>query len=416
MTTSSFLPSSPSSSLASVDPAPHADAARRASALAADPDTADPDAAALAAFRGRLHAFVAAEIAPHLDRWIRQGHVDRTAWRRAGEAGFLCLTMPTAYGGGGLDYRYCAVFREEMARVGVSGTALGMGLQTDVIAPYILRHGTQAQRQRWLPGMASGEVIAALGMTERGAGSDLQSIATVARREDRHYRVDGSKIFITNGWQADVIVLVVKTDPTARARGVSLLLVETDRPGVRKGDPQAKLSLPMEDTCELFFEDVRVPVENILGRENEGYAHLQEGLPWERLQIALSAQCASEAVLEWTVAHARTRHVFGKPLIEHQNARFALADCATQIRIGRVFIDRCIALANAQALDNPTAAMAKLFCTELQGRVTDACLQLHGGYGVLWETPVARAYADARVQRIYGGANEIMKEIVARTL
>lgn len=370
----------------------------------------------LSAFRERLRAFVAAEVVPHLDRWIRQGHVDRAAWRKAGEGGFLCLTLPTAYGGAGLDYRYCAVFREELARAGVSGTALGMGLQTDVIAPYLLRHGTEAQRRRWLPRMASGEVIAALGMTERGAGSDLRAIATEARREGEHYRVTGGKIFITNGWQADLVVLVVKTDPAAGARGVSLLLVETDRPGVRKGDLQAKLSLPMEDTCELFFEDVAVPVENLLGRENEGYAHLQDGLPWERLQIALSAQCASEAALDWTVAHARTRSVFGKPLIEHQHARFTLADCATQIRVGRAFIDHCIALANAGSLDNPTAAMAKLYCTELQGRVTDACLQLHGGYGVLLDTPIARAYADARVQRIYGGANEIMKELVARTL
>jgi acyl-CoA dehydrogenase len=372
--------------------------------------------AAHEALRHSLREFLAAEVTPHLDRWEQQGHVDREVWRKAGQAGFLCMTLPAQYGGAGTDYRACALLREEMARAGVSGTALGMGLHSDVIAPLFHRLGTTAQKDRWLPRMVRGEAIAALAMTEPDAGSDLRAIRTTARREGDEYVINGSKIFITNGWQADFVLLMAKTDPQAGGKGISLILVEADRPGFTKGEPLRKLSLRMEDTCELFFKDVRVPAANLVGEEGKGLAHLMVELPWERLQIAISAQCAAEAALEWTVAYVKQRQAFGAPLMELQNTRFKLADCATEVELGRVFIDRCIELALAGELTNTAASMAKLWCTELQARVTDECLQLHGGYGILWKFPIARAYADARVQRIYAGTNEIMKEIVARTL
>ncbi len=367
-------------------------------------------------FRDSLRTFIKREIAPNLERWEQQGHVDREAWRKAGAAGFLCMSIPQAYGGAGADYRFCALLREEMARAGVSGTALGMGLHSDVIAPFLLRYGTEALKEAWLPRMARGEAIASIGMTEPGAGSDLQAVRTTARRDGGEYVINGSKIFITNGWQCDFVLLVVKTDPAAGSRGLSLVLVEADRAGFTKGAPLKKLSLRMEDTSELFFQDVRVPVSNLLGtEEGRGFPQLMGELPWERLQIAISAQSAAEAALEWTIAYVKQRQVFGKAVMDLQNTRFKLAECATQVQVGRVFIDRCIALAAEGKLNNATAAMAKLWCTELQGRVTDECLQLHGGYGIMWDYPIARAYADARVQRIYAGTNEIMKEIIART-
>jgi alkylation response protein AidB-like acyl-CoA dehydrogenase len=368
-------------------------------------------------FRESLRRFISREISPNLTKWERQGHVDRQAWLKAGAAGFLCMSSPQAYGGAGADYRFCAMLREEMARAGVSGTALGMGLHSDVIAPFLLRYGTEAQKQKWLPPMARGEVIASIGMTEPNAGSDLKAIRTSARREGDEYVINGSKIFITNGWQADLVILVVKTDASAGARGVSLVLVEAGRPGFTKGEPLHKLSLRMEDTCELFFHDVRVPASNLLGEEEgRGFAQLMGELPWERLQIAISAQSAAEAALDWTIEYVKQRQAFGAPLMDLQNTRFKLAECATEVQIGRVFIDRCIESAAQGRLGNEAAAMAKYWCTEMQGRVVDQCLQLHGGYGIMWEYPISRAYADARVQRIYAGTNEIMKEIIARTL
>jgi alkylation response protein AidB-like acyl-CoA dehydrogenase len=367
-------------------------------------------------FRDSLRTFIEREVAPHLDRWETQGHVDRTAWLKAGEAGFLCMGIPQNYGGAGVDYRFCAVMREEFARAGVSGTTLGMGLHSDVIAPYLLRYGSEALKDRWLPHMVSGEAIGAIAMTEPGAGSDLQGIRTTARREGAEYVISGSKMFITNGWQADFVLVVAKTDPDAGSKGISIILVERDRPGFTRGERLKKLSLRMEDTCELFFQDVRVPVTNLLGQEGRGFAQLMGELPWERLQIAISAQTAAEAALEWTIEYTKQRLVFGKPLLDMQNTRFRLADCAAQVQVGRVFIDRCIELASQGELNNVTAAMAKLWCTELQSRVVDECLQLHGGYGVMWEYPISRAFADARVQRIYGGSNEIMKEVIARSL
>jgi alkylation response protein AidB-like acyl-CoA dehydrogenase len=368
------------------------------------------------AFRKGLREFAQDHVAPGLDRWERQGHVDRALWRRAGAAGYLCMTLPAQYGGAGRDFRYNAILREELARVGVSGTALGMGLHSDVVVPFLWRNGSDAQKDGWLPAMCRGEVIGALAMTEPDAGSDLKAITTYAHRVGDEYVINGSKIFITNGTQADLILLVAKTDLAAGAKGVSVILVEGDRPGLRRGEPMQKLSLRCEDTCELFFDDLRVPAANLLGAEGEGFAMLMAELPWERLQIALSAQAAAEAALEWTLAYVAGRKVFGQTLAGYQNTRFTLADCATEVQLGRLMIDRCVELACAGTLDNTSAAMAKLWCTELQGRVTDACLQLHGGYGVLWNQPIARAYADARVQRIYAGTNEIMREIIARQL
>jgi alkylation response protein AidB-like acyl-CoA dehydrogenase len=367
-------------------------------------------------FREELRAFAQTHVAGGLERWERQGHVDRAIWRLAGDAGYLCMTLPERYGGAARDFRYNAILREEMARVGVSGTALGMGLHSDVVAPFLWRNGSEAQKDRWLPSMCRGEAIGALAMTERAAGSDLKSITTHARRVGDHYVINGSKIFITNGRQADVILLVAKTDPAAGAKGVSMILVEGDRPGLRRGEPMEKLSLRCEDTCELFFDDLRVPASSLIGDEGRGFAMLMAELPWERLQIALSAQAAAEAALEWTLAYVDERQVFGQVLSGYQNTRFTLADCATEVQLGRLMIDRCVEMACAGTLDNTSAAMAKLWCTELQGRVIDACLQLHGGYGVLWNQPIARAYADARVQRIYAGTNEIMREIIARQL
>jgi len=367
-------------------------------------------------FRIGLRAFLAERVAPRLHDFRRQGHVDRALWRAMGSAGYLCMTLPRELGGGSRDFRYNALLREEMARIGVSGTALGMGLHSDVVAPFVHRNGNDAQRERWLPGMCRGEVIGALAMTEPEAGSDVKAIRTVAERTSGGYRIRGSKIYITNGWQADLFIVVTKTDPAAGAKGVSLFLLEGDRPGLRRGSPLRKLSLPAEDACELFFEDVRLPEDNLLGREGAGFGMLMAELPWERLQIALSAQAAAEAALEWTLKFVQDRVVFERPLAEYQNTRFKLAECATQVQLGRLIVDRCVELAVAGRLDNPAAAMAKLWCTETQGRVTDECLQLHGGRGVLWDTPITCAYADARVQRIYAGTNEIMKEIIARSL
>lgn len=367
-------------------------------------------------FRVELRNFLAEHVARDIDKFRKQGHVDRTLWRAMGRAGYLCMSLPRDVGGGGRDFRYNALLREEMARIGVSGTALGMGLHSDVVAPFIYRNSDDAQRTRWLPGMCSGEVIGALAMTEPEAGSDVKAIRTVAERTAEGYRIRGSKTYITNGWQADLFIVVAKTDPVAVAKGISLLLLEGDRPGLRRGTPLSKLSLPAEDTCELFFNDVLVPTENLLGREGAGFGMLMAELPWERLQIALSAQAAAEAALEWTIDFVQTRTVFERPLAEYQNTRFKLAECATQVQLGRLIVDRCVELAVAGRLENAAAAMAKLWCTELQGRVTDECLQLHGGRGVLWDTPITCAYADARVQRIYAGTNEIMKEIIARLL
>jgi acyl-CoA dehydrogenase len=368
-------------------------------------------------FRQRSRNFIKREVAPRIAQWESQGHPERAFWTLAGKEGLLGYVIPTEYGGLGGDCRHGAILREELARVGVGGTGLGVLLHADVIAPFIIRLGSNYQKQQWLPRMANGEAIGALGMTERGAGSDARAIATSARRDGNEWVINGSKIFITNGYQSDLIVLVVKTDVDVRAsRGMSLMLVESNRTGVVKVGPMPKIGLKYEDTAELLFENVRVPYSALLGEEGRGFEYLMHGMAWERLQIAIMGVSVCEAVLDLTVRHVARRHVFGKPLLDMQHTRFKLAECVTETRIGRQFVDRCLEQQCDGALDPVDAAMAKWWCTELQGRVVDACLQLHGGWGVIADQAIARAYVDARVTRIYGGANEILKEIVARSL
>jgi alkylation response protein AidB-like acyl-CoA dehydrogenase len=366
-------------------------------------------------FRESLGRFLEAEVLPDLDRFEAQGFIDREVWRKGGAAGFLCPTMPEEYGGAGADRRYSVVVFEETARRGAV-SLLGWSLHSDIVAPYLLHYGTEDAKRAWLPRMATGEVIGAIAMTEPGAGSDLQSIATRAVRDGDHYRLSGSKTFITNGWHCDLVVVAAKTDPAQGARGTSLFVVDTASPGFTKGRRLDKVGLKAQDTAELFLDDVRVPAANRLGEEGRGFACLMQELPWERLQIAITAVALAEGVLESTIAYCRDRKAFGKPLLEFQNTRFALAEAKTELQAARVFVDRCIELVLAGTLDAATASMAKYWCSDLQCKVIDACVQLHGGNGYMREYAVARAWADARASRIYGGTNEIMKELISRSL
>ena len=371
-----------------------------------------------AAFRDSFRRFMDREIAPHHDAWEEQGFVDRAVWNKAGANGFLCMTMPEQYGGAGADKLYSVVQMEELARGGYSG--IGFGLHSEIVAPYILHYGTESQKQRWLPRLASGEMVGAIAMSEPAAGSDLQGIkATALRQPDGSYLLRGSKTFITNGWHADLVIVVAKTDPQAGAKGTSLLLVERGMKGFEHGKRLKKLGLKAQDTAELFFDGVRVPAENLLGGsafENKGFICLMEQLPWERLQIAVTAVAAAQAAIDGTVRYVKERQVFGQPVAAFQNTRYTLAELQTQVQVARVFVDKCLELVAHERLDTATASMAKYWTTDLQCRVMDECLQLHGGYGYMWEYPIARAYADARVQRIYGGTNEIMKEVISRAM
>ena len=370
------------------------------------------------AFRDSFRRFMDHEIAPHHDAWEEQGYVDRQVWNKAGENGFLCMTQPEAYGGANADKLYSVVQMEELARGGFSG--IGYGLHSEIVAPYILHYGTEEQKQRFLPRMATGEWIGAIAMSEPGAGSDLQGVKTTAiRQADGSFLLNGSKTFITNGWHADVVIVVAKTDPAAGAKGTSLLLVERGMPGFDKGKRLKKMGLKAQDTSELFFNNVRVPAENLLGGEaqlNRGFICLMEQLPWERMQIAIGAVSAAQAAIDWTVAYVKERKVFGQPVAAYQNTRYTLAELQTEVQVARVFVDKCLELLLADKLDTATASMAKYWCSDLQCKVMDECVQLHGGYGYMWEYPITRAYADARVQRIYGGTNEIMKEVITRSM
>lgn len=370
------------------------------------------------AFRDSFRRFMDKEIAPYHEAWEEQGYVDREVWNKAGDNGFLCMTQPEAYGGANADKLYSVVQMEELARGGFSG--IGYGLHTEIVAPYILHYGTEAQKQRFLPRMATGEWIGAIAMSEPGAGSDLQGVKTTAiRQPDGSFLLNGSKTFITNGWHADVVIVVAKTDPTAGAKGTSLLLVERGMPGFDKGKRLKKLGLKAQDTSELFFNNVRVPADNLLGGEaqlNRGFICLMEQLPWERIQIAIGAVSAAQAAIDWTVAYVKERKVFGQPVAAYQNTRFTLAELQTEVQVARVFVDKCLELLMADTLDTATASMAKYWCSDLQCKVMDECVQLHGGYGYMLEYPITRAYADARVQRIYGGTNEIMKEVITRSM
>jgi len=368
------------------------------------------------AFRDSFRRFVEKEITPFHEAWEEQGYVDREVWRKAGANGFLCMTMPEAYGGAGADRLYSVAQMEEIAHAGVTG--IGYGLHSEIVAPYILHYGTEEQKRKYLPKLASGEMVGAIAMSEPAAGSDLQGVKTTAiKQADGSYLLNGSKTFITNGWHADLVIVVAKTDPSAGAKGTSLLLVEQGMAGFSKGKRLKKLGMKAQDTSELFFDNVKVPAENLLGGaafEGKGFICLMEQLPWERLQIAIGAVAAAQAAIDWTVKYVKDRKVFGQPVASYQNTRYTLAELQTEVQVARVFVDKCCELVCQDKLDTATASMAKYWCSDLQCKVMDECVQLHGGYGYMWEYPITRAYADARVQRIYGGTNEIMKEVISR--
>ncbi|MEV0365270.1 acyl-CoA dehydrogenase family protein [Nocardia fusca] len=366
-------------------------------------------------FRESYRKFLEMHVAPFHDQWAEQGVVDRSVWLEAGKQGFLGMAMPEEYGGGGVkDFRYNAIITEESVRGQYSG--LGFGLHNDVIAPYLLELANDEQKQRWLPKFCSGELITAIAMTEPGTGSDLQGIKTRAVRDGDDWVLNGAKTFITNGINSDIVIVVAQTDPSAGALGFSLLVVERGMPGFERGRNLDKLGLKAQDTAELSFSDVRVPAANLLGEEGKGFIHLMQNLPQERLSIAVMAAAAMETCLDYTCQYVRDRKAFGKPIGALQNTRFVLAELATKATAVRVLVDRCITELNAGTLSAEDAAMAKWWSTEEQVDLIDRCLQLHGGYGYMREYPIAQAYLDARVQTIYGGTTEIMKEIIGRSL
>ncbi|GGL06947.1 acyl-CoA dehydrogenase family protein [Planomonospora parontospora] len=366
-------------------------------------------------FRETVREFLAREVVPHHDRWEKDGIVPREVWKKAGEVGMFGFGVPEEFGGAGIkDFRYNAVIVEEIIRVGASG--LGFSLHNDVMAPYFVDLTNDEQKARWLPGFASGELITAVAMTEPGAGSDLQGVRTTAVREGDHYVLNGSKTFITNGINSDLVVTVAKTDPAAGARGISLLVVERGMEGFTRGRNLDKIGMHAQDTAELFFEGVRVPAANLLGdQEGQGFFQLMGNLPQERLSIAVAAVAAAETVLKATIDYCRNRQAFGRSIGTFQNTRFVLAELDTEVEIARHYLDKCILALNAERLTVVDAAKAKWWTTELQTKVIDRCLQLHGGYGYMMEYPVAKAWIDSRVQTIYGGTTEIMKEIIGRS-
>jgi alkylation response protein AidB-like acyl-CoA dehydrogenase len=366
-----------------------------------------------ASFRGWLEK----EVVPHKEEWDAAGIVPRSLFADAGAHGFLGMSIPEAYGGGGSDdFRYNLVIAEEVQAVGAGAAGLGLTLHNDICMPYFLRYCTDEQKQRWLPGLAKGELITAIAMTEPGIGSDLASMSTTARRDGDCYVVNGSKTFITNGINADLVITAVKTDPTQKHKGISLLVLERGMEGFERGRNLDKIGQHAQDTAELFFNDVQVPVTNLLGGEGQGFRQLVANLPQERLSIAAAAVAAARAALGWTLEYVKERKAFGQPIGTFQNTKFVLAEVATEVEIGQAFIDRCVLALNAGTLTADEAAMAKWWCTELQKRAVDRCLQLFGGYGYMTEYPIARAYLDARITTIYGGTTEIMKEIVGRSL
>lgn len=366
------------------------------------------------AFRTQLRRFLEKEILPHHETWCEQGYVPRDVWLQAGALGFLCPMVAPEYGGAGCDFGFAAVVTEEVARLNVTG--LGFTMHSEVVAPYIEAYATEAKKRQWLPQMVSGAMIGALGMTEPGTGSDVKAIKTRAVREGDSYVINGQKTFITNGHNCGIIVLAVKTDPAAGRKGISLIAVEEGTPGFNKGRRLKKLGLAAQDTCELFFENCRVPVENLLGEENQGFGYLMKELAQERLAIAIRATASVEAMLAETIDYTRTREAFGKSLLDFQNTRFKLADAKAHIEMLRTFVDDCLAEHLVGQLSAERAAMAKLVATEVQNRLLDDMLQLHGGYGYMREYVVGRAWLDARVMRIYGGSSEVMREIIGRGL
>ncbi len=369
------------------------------------------------AFRESFRTFLEREVAPFHAAWEEQGYVDRAVWNKAGDNGFLCTSMPEEYGGAGGDKLFSVIEMEELGRAGFTG--IGFSLHSEIVAPYLLHYGTEAQKKKYLPKLASGELVTAIAMSEPAAGSDLQGVKTTAIRQGDHYLLNGSKTFITNGWHADLVIVVAKTNPAAGGKGTSLLLVERGMPGFETGSRLKKIGLKAQDTAELFFNDVKIPIENLLGGdafENRGFVCLMEQLPWERLQIAVTAIASAQAAIDWTCAYVKDRKAFGQAIANFQNTRFKLAEIQTEAQIAQVFIDKCTELLMIDKLDTATASMAKYWATDLQCKVIDECVQLHGGYGYMWEYPIARAFVDARVQRIYGGTNEIMKEVISRAM
>jgi acyl-CoA dehydrogenase len=370
----------------------------------------------LRVFDGEARKFLERECLPHSEKWIKQQHVDRAMWRKAGEAGLLCPSTPEEYGGAGGTFAHEAVIIDHLGKLGIDGW--GITLHNAIVAPYIFHCGTEEQKKRWLPRLASGELVAAIAMTEPGTGSDLQSVKTTARLDGNQYMINGSKTFITNGGTANFVIVVAKTDPTQGSRGISLLVVETDEvEGFRRGRVLDKIGQKANDTAELFFDEVRVPTSNLIGvGEGQGFVQLMQQLPQERLIIALQAMAVIERALETTIAYVKERKAFGKPLLDFQNTQFKLAECKTEATVAKVFCNHATGLLLDKKLDPFMASMAKLWLTEVQCRVVDECLQLHGGYGYMNEYPIARMYADSRVQKIYGGTNEIMKVLIARSL
>lgn len=367
-----------------------------------------------ALFRETARRFVEAEVAPHHAEWERDGQVSRELWLKAGAQGLLCPSLDPDYGGPGGDFLMSAILIEELAVVGATGP--GFHLHSEIVAPYLVHYGTDEQKADWLPKMARGEVIGAIAMTEPGAGSDLQSMRTSARLDGNHLVLNGQKVFISNGQMADLVIVAAKTDPELGAKGISLILVERDREGFSRGRNLHKIGWHAQDTSELFFDDCRVPATNMLGPKGKGFVQLVQQLPQERLLVAIRCAAVVEAALDWTVRYTSERQAFGRPVAAFQNTRFKLADVKAQAMMLRVFVDRCIELHMAAGLSAEDAAVAKLQSTEIMCQVLDDCLQLHGGMGYMWETPIARAWADNRMARIAGGTSEIMKEIIGRTL
>lgn len=366
------------------------------------------------AFRDTVRRFVVEHIVPHHAEWEKQGQVPRELWLKAGKLGLLCCNVPEEYGGMGGDFLHSAILIEEMARVGATGPTFY--LHSDIVAPYLVDFGTEAQKQYWLPKMASGEVIAALGMSEPSGGSDVQGMRTQALRDGDDYVINGQKVFITNGHSADLLVLACKTDPKARGKGVSLILVETNREGFTRGKKLEKIGCKAQDTSELFFSNMRVPVSNLLSQEGSGFVQLMTQLAQERLIQAIRAVASSEAALRWTIEYVSERKMFGQTLGDFQNTRFKLAGLHAEVLGQRVFVDRCIELHLKGQFDPTDAATAKLITTELQGKVMDECLQFFGGWGYMWEYPIARAYVDARMCRLGGGTAEVMRQIIGNSL
>ena len=369
-------------------------------------------------FRDSFRRFLDKEIVPRAEEFERDGIMDRAIFAKAGEAGFLGMEVPEEYGGGGVkDFRYNTVIIEECAETAIGGSGLGITLHNDICLPYFLHLGNEEQKQRWLPGICSGELITAVAMTEPGIGSDLASMTTTAIRDGDVYIVNGSKTFITNGINADLVITAVKTDPSQKHKGMSLMIIERSMEGFERGRNLEKIGLHSQDTAELFFTDVRVPVENLLGPdEGEGFRHLVTNLPQERLSIAVAGLASARAAYRWTLEYVKERQAFGQPIAGFQNTRFKLAELATEVAVAEAFVDKAILAHNQGQLTAEEAAMAKWWCSELQGRATDIGVQLHGGYGYMTEYPIARAYTDARVTRIYSGTTEIMKEIIGKSI